>query len=64
MPILELKSVSKSYGAGDARTEVLKNVSLSVTEGEFVDKGQPLEIIRHEGSRIVGEEAQLGASKA
>jgi nitrate/nitrite transport system ATP-binding protein len=35
-PILELKSVSKSYVSGDTRTEVLKNVSLSVAQGEFV----------------------------
>ncbi len=36
MPILELKSVDKSYGSGTERTEVLRNVSLSVKEGEFV----------------------------
>jgi nitrate/nitrite transport system ATP-binding protein len=36
MPILELKSVSKSYGSGAELTDVLKNVSLSVKEGEFV----------------------------
>lgn len=36
MPILELKSVSKSYGSGAERTNVLKNISLSVQEGEFV----------------------------
>jgi nitrate/nitrite transport system ATP-binding protein len=36
MPILELKAVSKSFGEGDTRTRVLKNVSLSVEEGEFV----------------------------
>ncbi len=35
-PILELRSVSKSYVSGDTRTEVLKNVSLSVAQGEFV----------------------------
>jgi nitrate/nitrite transport system ATP-binding protein len=35
-PILELKSVSKSYVSGDTRTDVLKNVSLSVAQGEFV----------------------------
>ena len=35
-PILELKSVSKSYVSGDTRTEVLRNVSLSVAQGEFV----------------------------
>jgi nitrate/nitrite transport system ATP-binding protein len=36
MAMLELKSVSKSYGSGDARSCVLKDVSLSVEEGEFV----------------------------
>jgi nitrate/nitrite transport system ATP-binding protein len=36
MPALELKSVSKSYGTADARTDVLKDVSLTVKEGEFV----------------------------
>jgi nitrate/nitrite transport system ATP-binding protein len=36
MAVLELKSVSKSYGSGAERTDVLKNVSLSVKEGEFV----------------------------
>jgi nitrate/nitrite transport system ATP-binding protein len=35
MPVLELKSVSKSYGE-EPRTRVLKNVSLSVERGEFV----------------------------
>ena len=36
MAILELKSVGKSYGSGDSRTHVLRDVSLSVEEGEFV----------------------------
>ncbi|MPZ58032.1 MAG: ATP-binding cassette domain-containing protein [Rhizobiales bacterium] len=36
MPVLELKSVSKSYGTAEARTDVLKDVSLTVKEGEFV----------------------------
>jgi len=36
MPILALKSVSKSYGEEPARTRVLKNASLAVEEGEFV----------------------------
>jgi nitrate/nitrite transport system ATP-binding protein len=36
MAIIELKSVSKSYGDGLMRTSVLKNVSLSVEESEFV----------------------------
>lgn len=36
MPILELKNVSKSYGAEPACTRVLKDVSLKVEDGEFV----------------------------
>jgi len=36
MPILELKSVNKSYGSGASRSQVLKNISLQVEEGEFV----------------------------
>src|SRR5258708_6624445 len=36
MAILELKSVSKSFGSGAERTRVLDNVSLKVEEGEFV----------------------------
>jgi nitrate/nitrite transport system ATP-binding protein len=36
MAILALKDVSKCYGAGVARAQVLKDVSLSVEEGEFV----------------------------
>jgi nitrate/nitrite transport system ATP-binding protein len=36
MAILELNSVSKSYGSGSKRSDVLSNVSLRVQEGEFV----------------------------
>jgi nitrate/nitrite transport system ATP-binding protein len=36
MPVLELKSVSKSYRSGDVVTRVLKDVSLAVEDGEFV----------------------------
>ncbi|MBW0158058.1 ABC transporter ATP-binding protein [Sedimentimonas flavescens] len=36
MSFLELKNVSKSYGEGDNATHVLKNISLSVEEGEFL----------------------------
>jgi nitrate/nitrite transport system ATP-binding protein len=36
MPVLELKSVSKSYGSAEARTDVLRDVSLEVKDGEFV----------------------------
>lgn len=36
MTILELDGVSKGYGTGSSRTQVLKNIQLSVEEGEFV----------------------------
>ncbi|AXK83151.1 ATP-binding cassette domain-containing protein [Pseudolabrys taiwanensis] len=36
MAILELQSVSKSFGDDPARTRVLKDVTLQVKEGEFV----------------------------
>jgi nitrate/nitrite transport system ATP-binding protein len=36
VPVLSLQSVSKSYGEGDARVRVLKDVSLAVEPGEFV----------------------------
>jgi len=36
MAILELKQVSKGYGAGPQRTEVLKGIDLAVEEGEFL----------------------------
>lgn len=36
MAYLELKNVSKSYGSGSDKTEVLKNINLSVEEGEFI----------------------------
>ncbi|MEO1542931.1 MAG: nitrate ABC transporter ATP-binding protein [Pseudomonadota bacterium] len=36
MAFLELKNVSKSYGEGSARTEVLSDINLSVEEGEFI----------------------------
>ena len=36
MPLLELRDVSKGYGKGVMRTEVLHNMSLSVDDGEFV----------------------------
>ena len=36
MSFLELKSVSKSYGAGAKRTCVLDNINLRIREGEFV----------------------------
>ncbi len=36
MPYLELKSVSKGYGANGARTEVLRDINLAIEQGEFV----------------------------
>jgi len=36
MAFLELKNVSKSYGTGSEKTEVLKDINLSVEEGEFI----------------------------
>ena len=33
---IELKNVSKSYGTGDNRVEVLRNINLTIEEGEFV----------------------------
>jgi nitrate/nitrite transport system ATP-binding protein len=35
-PCLELEGVSKSYGTGAQRTEVLKDINLRIREGEFV----------------------------
>lgn len=36
MAFLELKNVSKSYGIGSSRIDVLSNINLSVEEGEFL----------------------------
>ena len=36
MAFLELRNVSKAYGEGAERTEVLANVSLEIEQGEFV----------------------------
>ncbi len=36
MAILELKNVCKGYGEGNERTSVLKDINLSINEGEFV----------------------------
>jgi nitrate/nitrite transport system ATP-binding protein len=36
MPYLELQNVSKGYGTPGARTEVLRDINLSVEKGEFV----------------------------
>ena len=36
MSFLELKNVSKSYGSGKERVEVLSNINLTIEEGEFL----------------------------
>lgn len=36
MAFLELKNVSKGFGPADSRTEVLKDINLSIRKGEFV----------------------------
>lgn len=35
-PIIEFRNVSKWYGEGDQRTEVLSNIDLTIYEGEFL----------------------------
>ncbi|MBV2360615.1 nitrate ABC transporter ATP-binding protein [Thalassococcus sp. CAU 1522] len=35
-PVIEFKSVSKSFGTGIHRTDVLRDISLTVQEGEFL----------------------------
>lgn len=36
MNLLEVKSISKTYGEGDTAVQALKKVSFSVPKGEFV----------------------------
>lgn len=36
MSILEINGLSKSYGSGESRTDVLEDINLSVDEGEFI----------------------------
>ena len=36
MSFLEISALSKSYGEGEDRTEVLSNINLKVAEGEFI----------------------------
>jgi nitrate/nitrite transport system ATP-binding protein len=36
MSILEIKNLSKSYGKGPAKSQVLSDINLSIEEGEFV----------------------------
>lgn len=35
-PLVELKNVNKSYGRGQKATEALRNINLTIREGEFV----------------------------
>ncbi len=35
-PLVELKNVCKVYGEGQDRTSILKNINLSIREGEFI----------------------------
>ena len=35
-PLVELKNVCKSYGEGKDKTSILKNINLTVKEGEFI----------------------------
>src|SRR5712691_964120 len=36
VPVLELEKVSKGYGSGRLRTDVLKDIDLAIADGEFV----------------------------
>ena len=36
MPFLEMRGVTKSYGAGEASTQVLRDINLDIRQGEFV----------------------------
>ena len=36
MSLIEIKNASKGFGPSGSRTEVLKNINLSVEEGEFI----------------------------
>ena len=36
MASLELRGVSKDYGEGDRRTNVLRDINLEVNDGEFI----------------------------
>ncbi len=36
MDLLEVRSISKTYGSGETAVHALKNVSFSVPKGEFV----------------------------
>ena len=36
MSVLKFDNVSKSFGEGTAKTDVLKNINLEVQEGEFL----------------------------
>ena len=36
MNVIELKGITKSYGEGNSRVEVLRDVNLSIRQGDFV----------------------------
>jgi nitrate/nitrite transport system ATP-binding protein len=36
LPLVELKNVCKAYGEGKTKTSILKNINLTVKEGEFI----------------------------
>ena len=36
LPLVELKNACKSYGSGNEKVSILKNINLSIQEGEFV----------------------------
>lgn len=36
LPLVELRDVCKTYGEGKGKTSILKNINLSVKEGEFI----------------------------
>ena len=38
MDLLEVRSISKTYGSGETAVHALKDVSFSVPKGEFVAK--------------------------
>jgi nitrate/nitrite transport system ATP-binding protein len=35
-PLVELKNVCKSYGEGNSKTSILKDINLHIKEGEFI----------------------------
>ena len=37
MPLIKLQNISKVYGKNDYKTEALKNISLNIDKGEYLD---------------------------